>query len=99
MGPVKDGSQWYVSDRTHLVALRGTVKAEYFTKANVAGVTDSKSVPVRHTVNARVTILNKPDLVTKSETSVGVVSVVEADSDLMIINELYAQVGILAVPI
>ena len=93
------GLQWYKSDRTHRVALRGDVTAEYFFDATLPfGKTATKPVPLRHFVDAHVNILNAPDPATKLESKIGVVTIGQANDDFTRANEQYAQVGILLIP-
>lgn len=95
-GPLKHGYNWKASDRTHRVALRGTVKAEYVFQAGLPGKTDTKPVPLRHFVNAHVNILN--GVVNGVQDTKGVVTIAQANDDFVRANEQYAQVGILLIP-
>ncbi len=91
LGAPKNGYTWHKSDRTHRVALRGTVKAEYTPNVGPAA-SDTKAVPMRHYVNADVRIMRAPGA------AVGVISVDKANEDFVRANEMFAQVGILVVP-
>ncbi len=85
-----------MGDRTHRVALRGTVKAEYVFQAGVPGKVDIKPVPMRHFVNAHVNILN--GVVNGVQGTKGVVTIAGADDDFVRANEQFAQVGLLLIP-
>lgn len=86
-GLPKSGSTWQVSDRTHRIALRGTVKAEY----TAAGVTVSASapVPVTKVVNLYVNVLRD------KEGGREALAKTEVISDITRMREIYTQVGIL----
>lgn len=86
----KNGHTWLVSDRTHRVALRGTVKAEY---TSATGVTAAATAPVPVTKNVKVhtTIL-------KLASGAPVITETDANIALHRGNEQYAQVGILLIP-
>ena len=87
-----DGYTWYKSDRTHRIALRGTLKAEYSTPAK----TYSATAPVHVKKNVKVHPILVRD---KSEAAGGsTISVEDADKYLHRANEQYAQVGILLTP-
>lgn len=96
LGPLKHGYHWRASDRTHIVALRGTVKAEYTPDAGPT-VSNTKAVPLKHAVGAHVTILNARGA-NGLESNKGVVTIQQADEDFRRANEQYAQVGIFLIP-
>jgi hypothetical protein len=85
----KNNYQWLESDRTHRVALGGTVKAQYFFTPN-AIIVDDAPVKVAKTVMVHVTILNAG--------GTPVVAKADAEKYLAAANEQYAQVGIHLVP-
>ncbi|MBX9580885.1 MAG: hypothetical protein K2X87_11305 [Gemmataceae bacterium] len=90
-GLPKNGDRvWKVSDRTHQVALRGTVKAEY--TAGTKTVAATKPVPAAYRVKITATALN--------ETVGGapVIDVSAADQAIHTANEHLAQVGLYVVP-
>lgn len=92
--PLKNGYRWQASDRTHRVALRGTVRAEY-TDAGAVTVSASAGVPVTKNVKVHTTILRN-----KAEADGGMPVISEKDANQAIhnANEQYAQVGILLIP-
>ena len=84
-----------VTDRTHLIALGGTVKVEYNTGNAAIGqngvITTTATPAVQKVVKVHVTILRNKALADGGE---GVVKAEIAAADLLRANEQYAQVGI-----
>ena len=97
LGPLKNGYRWDVSDRTHMVALRGSVIADYVYIDCIPGKKDTKPVPAKHTVGAHVNILNAPNAA-GVETASGVITVGDVNDDFTRANEQYAQVGVVLIP-
>jgi hypothetical protein len=80
---------WKISDRTHRVALRGTVRAEYTPTvgpliAATAGVPVTKNVKVHTTI---LKVMGTP-----------VLNLAEANHAVHKANESFAQVGVLLIP-
>lgn len=89
-GLLKNGLKWRISDRTHRIALGGTLKAEYDIGAGVK-IKDEETADVKKNVKVHGIILNK---------AANTPSIVKADAVAAIFkaNEQYAQVGIRLVP-
>jgi hypothetical protein len=88
----KNGSAFPVTDRTHRIALGGTVKVKYVL-ADMPAVTDEDKVLVRKQVKINVTIVRT--------TANGSAPITEEDAkkEIKRANEQYAQVGIRLVTI
>ena len=84
------GFTWLKSDRTHTVALRGKIHAEY--AAGGKTVIDTKTVPVTKVVNVHALC------VTLGVGNPPWISTADAVDAINKANEQYAQVGILLVP-
>ena len=94
-GVTKSGFTWKVSDRTHIVALRGTVKAEYTSEAGLVAEPATAGVP--HTKNVKVHVMllrNKA----KADGGEEIVSQAVADVTMRWANEQFAQIGLLIIP-
>jgi len=85
-GLVKHGYQWHISDRTHKVALRGTVKAVYEIDGKIVA-NDADPVPHEYAVKVRGFTLPESGITPAAATA----AINKA-------NEQYAQVGIILVP-
>jgi hypothetical protein len=89
----KNGYQWLESDRTHRIALGGTVKARYFFTPN-ASVADDAPVKVVKNVKLNITILRDKRA---ADGGTAVIPPDEVLADIRWMREIYAQVGI-AIP-
>ncbi|MBX9624479.1 MAG: hypothetical protein K2X82_11780 [Gemmataceae bacterium] len=87
-----EGKAWLVSDRTHKVALRGTVWADY--AAGGKTVADSKPVPARNKVNVHVIAVKHPN----GQPVIGVGVPSASNTAIHEANEQFAQAGIYLVP-
>ncbi|MGL6094931.1 MAG: hypothetical protein ACRC7O_03885, partial [Fimbriiglobus sp.] len=89
--PIKGGYVHPLQDRTHRIALGGSVLVKYDTGDNKIGLngvlTTAATVPVKKVVNLYVNVLKDPD-------GDPVVSKQEVNNDVVRANELYAQLGI-----
>ncbi len=92
LGAKKEGYEWNKSDRTHRVALGGTVKAEYTFQQGATPETDTAPVKAKHTVKSHVSILNVP--LNNADSGTGIVTKAEVLAAFVRANEQYAQVGV-----
>lgn len=94
LGREKLGYRWRLTDRTHRVALRSTVNAEY-RDTNFALVSGGATVPVNAVVKVHATILKSGTAAMPGE---AVITPEAANLAIHNANEQLAQVGVLLIP-
>jgi len=83
----KNLSQHPVSDRTHIIALNGTVEVSHVPHGQVNALTSSYQVKIRKQVKVTAYIL-------KDNAGAAVTTAAAVDADIKNMREIYAQVGI-----
>ncbi len=93
LGPTKSGGfSWRRADRTHQIALGGTVGVTYAFDQVGGEIVELGNVIVRSSIKSHVNILNAPNGLVDS--GVGVVRKYTVFADFRRANEQYAQVGV-----
>ncbi len=90
LGLLKNGHRWQISDRTHKIALGGTVKAVYTDGANH---TVEAKAPVKIAKTVRVTVHDMRDK-PKSQNGILAAPRPAIDNYVTRMKEIYAQIGV-----